>query len=330
MTRAPLIDGFQDLTAEEKDKVYRRALERCGVEGVRKLEHDIRVKIEQRTSGGPFALRKAFKYFDRDGSGDIDPDEFYAAMDWFGLQFTEDGVLALFGLYDEDRGGSLGYYEFVENLIDGFSKGSASGSVKETLSAAMFATREPPSPVKNTRHVNIDQAKLAFDFCDTNGSGRIELSELDGVLRTLGMSTDSDLVNAAMLVLDKDGSGDVTFEEFWEWWQYAVGTGQAKKSYGSIGDKGGRNSKSDNDKDYSRADLENMSRTGSGSPVDRSGARSPWGAPQSPYGGNNKAAPSPVPHGQGGPAVQGDVLGGPASGVPKWMPPKAGSAIRKP
>merc|ERR1711904_253213 len=331
MTRAPLVDGFAEMSHEERDKVYRRALERCGVEGVRKLEHDIRVKIEQRTSGGPFALRKAFKYFDRDGSGDIDPDEFYAAMDWFGLQFTEDGVLALFGLYDEDRGGSLGYYEFVENLIDGFSKGSASGSVKETLSAAMFATREPPSPVKNTRHVNIDQAKLAFDFCDTNGSGRIELSELDGVLRTLGMSTDSDLVNAAMLVLDKDGSGDVTFEEFWEWWQYAVGTGQAKKSYGSIGDKGGRNSKSDNDKDSSRADLENMSRTGSGAPVDRSGARSPWGAPQSPYGGNNKAAPSPVvPHGQGGPAVQGDVLGGPANGVPKWMPPKAGSAIRKP
>jgi len=88
-TRAPLIDGFAEMSFEEKDKVYRRSLERCGVEGVRKLEHDIRVKIEQRTSGGPFALRKAFKYFDRDGSGDIDPDEFYAAMDWFGLQFTE-------------------------------------------------------------------------------------------------------------------------------------------------------------------------------------------------------------------------------------------------
>ena len=36
------------------------------------------------------------------------------------MQFTEDAVLGLFGLYDEDRGGSLGYYEFVENLIDGF------------------------------------------------------------------------------------------------------------------------------------------------------------------------------------------------------------------
>merc|ERR1711881_798875 len=97
------------MSPDERDKIYRRALERTGVAGVHKLEADIRLKIDQRTSGGPFALRKAFKYFDRDGSGDIDPDEFFAAMDWFGLQFTEDAVLGLFGLYDDDRGGSLGW-----------------------------------------------------------------------------------------------------------------------------------------------------------------------------------------------------------------------------
>merc|ERR1711871_1005004 len=237
MTRAPLVDGFAEMTPEERDKVYRRSLERCGVEGVRKLEHDIRVKIEQRTSGGPFALRKAFKYFDRDGSGDIDPDEFFAAMDWFGLQFTEDGVLGLFGLYDEDRGGSLGYYEVVENLIDGFGKSEPSGEIKSKLSMALGDTKEPMTRPKNIAAVNIDQARRAFDYCDTNGSGRIELSELDGVLRCLGMNTDSDLVNQAMLVLDKDGSGDVSFEEFWEWWQFSA-TKNSRSRRGGIGDQG--------------------------------------------------------------------------------------------
>jgi len=106
MTRAPLVDGFGEMSHEERDRVslsftcpnvvppdnpgtgvgsrvwrfecenqlhaaaprrfrpphfvaaltlslfphqiYRRALERCGVEGVRKLEQDIRVKIEQK------------------------------------------------------------------------------------------------------------------------------------------------------------------------------------------------------------------------------------------------------------------------------------------
>jgi len=289
MTRAPLVDGFGEMNEEERDKVYRRALERCGVEGVRKLEHDIRVKIEQRTSGGPFALRSAFKYFDRDGSGDIDPDEFFAAMDWFGLQFTEDAVLGLFGLYDEDRGGSLGYYEFVENLIDGFGKSSApTGDTKSKLADALGDMgKTSVQPAKSPATVNIDQARRAFDYCDTNMSGRIELSELDGVLRTLGMSTDSDLVNTAMLVLDKDLSGDISFEEFWEWWQLSMQkAGRSKR--GGVGDQG-KKARSGSPNQYDRATLDAMQ--GMGSPMGSStGRQSPWGKPSSPYGGATSPA----------------------------------------
>jgi len=352
MTRAPLVDGFAEMSREERDKVYRRALERCGVEGVRKLEHDIRVKIEQRTSGGPFALRKAFKYFDRDGSGDIDPDEFFAAMDWFGLQFTEDGVLGLFGLYDEDRGGSLGYYEFVENLIDGFGKSVPSGGLKDTLSQMILAAKEPPATVKSVKHVNVDQARRAFDYCDANGSGRIELTELDGVLRTLGMSTDSDLVNQAMLVLDKDGSGDVSFEEFWSWWQYSVQAGSSKR--GGPGDSH-KMTASEKTQEYSREQLEQMGETGvvpphkpaplsgsfsgsNGPQAISTGRRSPWGGARSPYG-ETPGSKSPMMAARyveqtrtSSPAQQyGDVLSGsPVGGVPKWNPPKAGAPVRKP
>ena len=53
------------------------------------VDQMVRAKIDQRTTGGPFVLRQAFKLFDKDASGDIDPDEFYAAMEWMGLQFTE-------------------------------------------------------------------------------------------------------------------------------------------------------------------------------------------------------------------------------------------------
>ena len=46
--RAPLVEGFDEMTPEERDKIYRKALERTGVDGVRKLESDIRLKIDQR------------------------------------------------------------------------------------------------------------------------------------------------------------------------------------------------------------------------------------------------------------------------------------------
>jgi len=327
------------MSPHERDEIYTRALDRCGKAGVLKLENDIRQKIEQRTSGGPFALRKAFKYFDRDGSGDIDPDEFFAAMDWFGLQFTEDGVLGLFGLYDEDRGGSLGYYEFVENLIDGFGKSSApNGALKDKLSQMILAAKEPPCTAKSAKHVNIDQARRAFDYCDANGSGRIELTELDGVLRTLGMSTDSDLVNQAMLVLDKDGSGDVSFEEFWTWWQFAVMNSTSKR--GGVGDTG-KQAASTPTQEYNREDLERMA-SGSRPTLSRerpgTGHRSPWGGARSPYG-DTPSAKSPMMGARyveqsrvSSPAQQyGDVLSGsPVGGVPKWNPPKAGAPIRKP
>merc|ERR1711988_877068 len=110
--------GANECTKSELDRAYVEALNKIGVGGVKRLELSIRTKIDQRTAGGPMALRKAFKYFDTDASGDIDPDEFYAAMHAFGLEFTEDQVLALFGYYDVDRDGAPSYYEFIDKVLE--------------------------------------------------------------------------------------------------------------------------------------------------------------------------------------------------------------------
>merc|ERR1711934_855092 len=235
MTRAPLVDGFAEMEVEARDKVYRRALERCGVEGVRKLEHDIRVKIDQRTSGGPFALRKAFKYFDRDGSGDIDPDEFCAAMDFFGLQFTEDAVLGLFGLYDDDRGGSLGYYEFVDNIITS-NKQKQGGEVFKDKCSSLLSPKSPSSPVcRSPTSVDKDLAKACFDMADKNGSGKIELSELEDMFKQFGVPTDSDVLNKAFVHLDKNFDGEISFDEFWQWWETTV---TSYRPRGGVGEQG--------------------------------------------------------------------------------------------
>jgi hypothetical protein len=57
----PLIDNFEAMSEDEKDKIYSYSLCRATEDGVRALEKAIRNKINQKTSGGPFALRKAFK-----------------------------------------------------------------------------------------------------------------------------------------------------------------------------------------------------------------------------------------------------------------------------
>jgi len=233
-TRAPLNEGFEDMSPHERDEIYTRALDRCGKAGVMKLENDIRQKIEQRTSGGPFALRKAFKYFDRDGSGDIDPDEFCAAMDFFGLQFTEDAVLGLFGLYDDDRGGSLGYYEFVDNIISSDKKRQGSEAFKAKCSSLTSRRGlDSVAPVGSPTSVDKNFAKAVFDMADRNGSGKIELVELEAMFSKFGLPTDSDVLNRAFLYLDKNFDGEISFEEFWSWWQ----TVPAFRPRGGVGEQ---------------------------------------------------------------------------------------------
>ena len=94
---------------------------RC-IGAVEKMQEDIRAKVFQKTTAtnGPLMLRKAFKFFDNDKSGGIDPDEvrihsvatptwsdavwqFHAAMSNFGLQFTAEQILCLFNTFDKNR-----------------------------------------------------------------------------------------------------------------------------------------------------------------------------------------------------------------------------------
>jgi len=311
--RAPLVEGFDEMTCEERDRIYRRALERTTITGVRKLESDIRMKIDQRTSGGPFALRKAFKYFDRDGSGDIDPDEFFAAMDWFGLQFTEDAVLGLFGLYDDDRGGSLGYYEFVDNIISSDKDKQAAIAGTDRINAMLSGTgtEEIPSPFK-AGIVDEGLARKCFDMCDRNGSGKIELTELEAMFKQFGVPTDSDVMNRAFVVLDKNFDGEISFEEFWEWWAAAMP--RHTRARGGAGEQG-RKSHAQQEKERNE-EAQRMLRAAEGA---RTSAR----ASSSVQGGFHSATPTGrrTPN-RASSSQGGDVLANsPTSGGAKWRGP---------
>jgi len=215
----PLIDGFEELPAEEKGKIYQYSRARAGLAGVRSLEAAIRNKIQQKTTGGPFALRKAFKYFDRDGSGSIDPDEFYAAMDFFGLQFTADQVLGLFGEYDDDCSGSLEYYEFVEKLLDESGTSGAKGELKAMLSKVVPIPTNKIMSLQESRRASLGTVRNMFDKFDVNHSGSIDVRELRFFLEKLGAHVSTDEISKLMESFDINNDGEIQWGEFWEWWQ---------------------------------------------------------------------------------------------------------------
>jgi len=220
---ASILPGGPKCSKEELDNAYVVSLSKVGVSGVKRLELSIRQKIDQRTTGGPMALRKAFKFFDTDASGDIDPDEFYAAMHAFGLEFTEDQVLALFGYYDVDRDGSLSYYEFIEKVLEsgfGLDDGHKPEPVLVQLMAMVDDKKEvEPKTVLRKEDMNEKMCRDVFDRFDANKSGEIDIRELQQLTRALGLSMDRESINNAMFELDQNRNGSISFDEFWNWWQ---------------------------------------------------------------------------------------------------------------
>jgi Ca2+-binding EF-hand superfamily protein len=58
-------------------------------------------------------LNKAFKYFDLNGSGDVDPMEFAKAIEKIGIMIpTKEDLETIFGIYDADGSGAITYKEF--------------------------------------------------------------------------------------------------------------------------------------------------------------------------------------------------------------------------
>merc|ERR1719282_1692851 len=64
---------------------------------------------------------------------------------------------------------------------------------------------------------NLCFLKQEFDLYDEDLSGYIDGRELRGLLRKLGEELSDDELDAAFKELDQDGSGEIEFFEFVEW-----------------------------------------------------------------------------------------------------------------
>lgn len=223
------------LTVSDRDRqrLYKEANRRIPKKDVDGIEKMIREKLNQRTTSGPFQLRKTFKYFDRDGSGDIDFSEMRYAFKIMGFSFTDMQVLALFARYDGDGEGSIDYQEFIDNLMEkDFTAVGNNYSLRKKLTAMILDEAVEPETEEGKEEVDYDsdfdeedqiiyeikEVKQVFAMLDTDLSGYIDIQELRLLLLALGREMSDEEIGHLMAKYDDSGDSQLAIDEFLDWW----------------------------------------------------------------------------------------------------------------
>jgi len=83
------------------------------------IERLIRTKLEGRIVGSTShgELLRLFRHFDRDGSGQIDLQEFKKMMSAFNIKLTDDAAKRMFEQYDRSGDGTISYDEFKAQVM---------------------------------------------------------------------------------------------------------------------------------------------------------------------------------------------------------------------
>ncbi|EGZ21483.1 hypothetical protein PHYSODRAFT_494835 [Phytophthora sojae] len=185
-------------------------------------------------SKGNNAALAAFNKYDRDGSGELEYEEFRRLMHESGVkddkeidalidEIDEDGSGSIsfdeFAGYDRDGSGELDYEEFrrlmselgvrdksaIDAIIDEIDE-DGSGSISFAEFARVYDRRIKPSSKMD------GEVKAAFSKYDRDGSGELDYEEFRRMMHESGVK-DSEVIDALIDEIDRDRSGTISFNE---------------------------------------------------------------------------------------------------------------------
>jgi Ca2+-binding EF-hand superfamily protein len=237
-------DHPQKKSIKQRMQDYEEANSIVGPLKIQEMEQMMRDKLQQRTKTGPFQLRRTFKYFDRDGSGGIDFDEFQRAMELMGFAFTDVQQLALFARYDESYSGEVDYSNFVQKVMESDFKGVSDSVNVNALSALVSSAflhqqagasteSDDDSDLDDEERDNLRRADVQklFDIVDMDGNGFIDKQEMTHLLFSLGKILPKEEIDPGFAKLDMDSSGHIDFDEFYKWYKDVAGVRSSHKLF---------------------------------------------------------------------------------------------------
>jgi len=176
------------------------------------LERILRSKIMEKTKSGGVELLRLFRQFDKDGNQAIDIDEFKETLKMYNLDLDDADLRMMFDRYDKDRDGLIDYYEFIRHLLPNDfipleelkSMGGLPGMTSTDHSRVMLVNASKLAE----RNVKLGQKGLAIH----NPQYVRNLLKEKVMMKTKGGARE---LWQAFRHFDKDGSGDIDFDEFY-------------------------------------------------------------------------------------------------------------------
>ena len=175
-------------------------------------------KIEERLEGGPSGLRRAFQFFDRNGSGSIDFKEFRSALATYTmLEFETPLLRKLFAKVDNDGKGTIDFEKFSA-MIMGSTKDATTGLDTRTLKKHdKFKDRvsfiDGNSDVMILRKVRQHWKDLQYAFkdADVGETGSLTKAQLRFQLEKYHIDMSDGQFEKLVKKIDLDGDGEVTY-----------------------------------------------------------------------------------------------------------------------
>ncbi|KAM0840012.1 hypothetical protein ACQ4PT_059950 [Festuca glaucescens] len=145
-------------------------------------------------------LRRVFDLFDRNGDGKITTDEMGSALDTLGLGADRAGLEATVAAYIPAGANGLGFNAFE----------SLHRALGDVLWGPIVEQEEPEKEGED------EDMKEAFRQFDQNGDGFISTTELQAMVKKLGVVEARSLATVQEMIcnVDRDRDGQVDFGEF--------------------------------------------------------------------------------------------------------------------
>eukprot|EP01052_Picozoa_sp_SAG31_P041269 SAG31_NODE_6211_length_2119_cov_1.903960_1_plen_664_part_01 len=195
----------------------------------------IQQKIQQKITGGPAGLRRAFQLFDSDGSGHLSKTEFKQALQERGLVFEPEMLDKVFRSIAVPKD-EIDYHNFARELMQSRVEDKTSfatgANVGRGAGSAVEGTTEPQIRRKVRECMKLLQ--VAFHHADVNGTGEVSHQTLRNILERHDIMMPDPQWNSLIRKMDANSDGSISYEEFFSFFRMGQPDEQLDAIVGTI------------------------------------------------------------------------------------------------